>query len=125
MKGSVHAKSLGYEVSYVKNAVEGDGDDYDFKRYACPNFMNDGVKASCQLMEGLPATGTCTDEQKQKWFETVFKTLGGPSPNLRMHIMKNAEIKECADASAVTQSIGGTACPLTNAPGAPEVPQCA
>ena len=47
MKGSVHARAHGYKVQYVKNAVEGDGDDYDWKRYACPNFMNSGVKKSC------------------------------------------------------------------------------
>ena len=35
MKGSVHARAHGYKVQYVKNAVEGDGDDYDWKRYAC------------------------------------------------------------------------------------------
>ena len=30
MKGSVHARALGYKVSIVENSVEGEGDDYDW-----------------------------------------------------------------------------------------------
>jgi len=74
MKGSVHARSLGYTVSYVKDAVEGDGDEYDWKRYACPNFMNRGVKKSCHDMHG----DACDKDAKSKWFETVYKTLVAP-----------------------------------------------
>lgn len=120
MKGSVHARSLGYTVSYVKNAVEGDGDDYDWKRYACPNFMNQGVKKSCQDMMGAP----CNEEQTSQWYDTVFKTLGGPSVHLREHIMKNAGVLECGDAAAVVGSLGGSACPITATTGEPAAPAC-
>ena len=39
MKGSVHARAHGYKVQYVKNAVEGDGDDA-IGRDMHANFMN-------------------------------------------------------------------------------------
>ena len=120
MKGSVHAKSLGYTVSYVKNAVEGDGDDYDWKRYACPNFMNGGVKKSCHDMFGEP----CDARAKSKWFKTVYETLGGPSVKLRQHIMKNAGVLECADAAAVVSSLEGSPCPVTVTTGEPVDPAC-
>ena len=120
MKGSVHARAHGYKVQYVKNAVEGDGDDYDWKRYACPNFMNSGVKKSCHDMFGQ----TCDGRAKSKWLESVYKTLGGPSVHLREHIMKNAGVLECADADAVVSSLKGTDCPLTEVTGELQDPDC-
>jgi len=109
MKGSVHARALGYTVSIVENSVEGEGDDYDWGRYGDSSKNENAVKGSCKEMLGI--SEKCGEVKQRQWMETVYDTRGGPSPELRKKILHHAHVHSCADAAAVKASINGTPCP--------------
>lgn len=116
MKGSVHARALGYTVSFVEDAVDGDGNEYDWQRFGDP-CNSRAVHPSCHSYMGIEDVGTaCSENDKRLWAESIYTALGGPDRRLRQSIMGHAQIRRCEDADAVFASLNGKSCPVQPVP---------
>ena len=117
MKGAVHARSLGYDSVLVTDAVEGDGEAYDWVRFL--SSFNKGLEDAhgyalnherCWPAQRLSKGELATF--KKAVSKMAFTTRGGPKKELRQCILHLAEVRECADADAVQKDINGKRCPL-------------
>ena len=119
MKGAVHARSLGYDSVLVTDAVEGDGDSWDWDRFL------DKFDKELQAEHGYALNhAQCSPGQqlakrdranfKKAVSRTAFTTRGGPNVKLRRCILHLAGVRECADADAVQGDLNGSKCPTAS-----------